>query len=129
MDYSEGEIRRQLNLGEDSHWEFKQIEFTGSRPRSPRRDDLADDIAAFANADGGVLLCGITDAGEVQGMSREQIIELDSLLVEVSSDAIGPAVRIRTHHEQLDGERLLLVPKQAHNQMANGRFPAIKLEA
>ena len=109
MTYSEGEIRRQLSLGEDSHWEFKQIEFTGSRPRSPRRDDLADEIAAFANADGGVVLCGITDAGEVQGMSREQIIELDSLLVEVSSDAIRPAVRIRTHHEQLDDKRLLLV--------------------
>ena len=27
----------------------------------------------------GVLLCGITDAGEAQGMSREQIIELDSV--------------------------------------------------
>ena len=109
MTYSEEEIRRQLSLGEDSHWEFKQIEFAGSRPRSPRRDDLADEIAAFANAAGGVLLCGITDSGEVQGMSREQIIELDSVLVEVSSDAIRPAVRIRTHHEQLDGKRLLLV--------------------
>ena len=109
MTYSEGEIRRQLSLGEDSHWEFKQIEFVGSRPRSPRRDDLADEIAAFANAGGGVLLCGITDTGEVQDMSREQIIELDSVLVEVSSDAIKPAVRIRTHHGQLDGKRLLLV--------------------
>ncbi len=46
MTYSEGEIRRQLSLGEDSHWEFKQIEFVGSRPRSPMRDDLADEIAA-----------------------------------------------------------------------------------
>ena len=69
MTCSEGEIRCQLSLGEDSRWEFKQIEFVGSRPRNPRRDDLADEIAAFANADGGTLLCGITDAGEVQGMS------------------------------------------------------------
>ena len=109
MTYSEAEIRLQLDLGEDSRWEFKQIEFAGSRPRNPRRDDLADEIAAFANADGGVLLCGVTDAGEVLGMSREQIVELDSVLVEVSSDAIKPAVRIRTHHRQLDGKRLLLV--------------------
>ena len=109
MTYSEGEIRLQLSLGEDSRWEFKQIEFAGSRPRNPRRDDLADEIAAFANADGGMLLCGVTDAGEVQGMSREQIVELDSVLVEVSSDSIKPAVRIRTHHGQLDCKRLLLV--------------------
>lgn len=109
MTYSEAEIRLQLSLGEDSRWEFKQIEFAGNRPRNPRRDDLADEIAAFANADGGVLLCGVTDAGEVQGMSREQMVELDSVLVEVSSDAIKPAVRIRTHHRQLDGKRLLVV--------------------
>ena len=109
MTCSEAEIRVRLSLGEDSRWEFKQIEFAGSRPRNPRRDDLADEIAAFANADGGMLLCGVTDAGEVQDMSREQIVELDSVLVEVSSDAIQPAVRIRTHHGQVDGKRLLLV--------------------
>ena len=109
MTYSEAEIRLQLSLGEDSRWEFKQIEFAGSHPKNPRRDDLADEIAAFANAEGGMLLCGVTDAGEVPGMSREQIVELDSVVVEVSSDAIKPALRIRTHHRLLDGKRLLLV--------------------
>ena len=110
MSYSDEAIALQLQLGEDSRWEFKQIEFAGSRPRRPSRDDLADEIAAFANANGGVLLCSVTDEGEVQGMSREQIVELDSLLVEVSYDSIRPAVRIRTYHKQLpDGRRLLLV--------------------
>ena len=73
MSYSDEAIALQLQLGEDSRWEFKQIEFAGSRPRGPSREDLADEIAAFANANGGVLLCSATDAGEVQGMSREQI--------------------------------------------------------
>ena len=50
-------------------------------PRSPRRDDLADELAAFANTDGGgVLLCGVTDSGDVQGMSREQMDELERTL-------------------------------------------------
>ncbi len=109
MSYSNEDIACQLQLGEDSDWEFKQIEFSGSRPRNPKRDDLADEIGAFANAAGGVLLFSVNDQGEVQGMSREQIVELDSLLVEVSSDAIRPDVRIRTHHRQLDGKPLLLV--------------------
>ena len=109
MTYSEGEIRLQLSLGEDSHWEFKEIKFSGIHPKSPKRDNLADEIAAFANADGGALLCSITDAGEVQDMSREQINKLDFVLSEVSSDSIKPAVRIRTHHVQLDGKQLLLV--------------------
>ena len=96
-------------MAEDSTWEFKAIEFAGNRPRSPNRDDLADEIAAFANADGGVLLCGVTDAGDVQGMTREQMVELDSLLVEVSTDSIKPAVRIRTHHRQLHDKPFILV--------------------
>ena len=109
MTYSDEEVRRQLQLAEDSHWEFKAVEFAGNRPRSPSRDDLADEVAAFANADGGVLLCGVTDDGEVQGMSREQIVELDSLLVETSTDSIRPAIRIRTYHRQLDGRPFMLV--------------------
>ena len=92
------DILRQLRAGEDSAWEFKQIVFTGHRPIRPSRDDWADEIAAFANARGGVLLCGATDDGEAQGMSREQIVALDALLVEVSTDSIKPAVRIHTWH-------------------------------
>ena len=74
MSYSVEEIERQLQLGEDSQWEFKEIVFAGIVPKSPRRDDLADEIAAFANASGGVLLCSVTDEGEVQGRSREKIV-------------------------------------------------------
>ena len=109
MMHSDEDIRRQLRLGEDSSWEFKAVEFAGNRPRSPRRDDWADEIAAFANASGGVLLCGVTDEGEVQGMSRGEIVALDSLLVEVSTDSIRPPVRISTYHMQLDGGLLMLV--------------------
>ena len=109
MTYSDEEIRRRLQLAEDSNWEFKAVEFAGNRPVSPSRDDLADEIAAFANAEGGVLLCGVTDQGDVQGMTREQIVELDFLLVELSTDSIRPAVRIRTLHRQLDGKAFILV--------------------
>ena len=92
MNFSDEEIRRQMRLGEDSHWEFKEIEFAGNAPRSPRRDDIADELAAFANTDGGVMLCGVTDSGDVQGMSREQMDELERLLVEVCTDTIRPPV-------------------------------------
>ncbi len=109
MRHRSEDIERQLRLGEDSIWEFKQIEFTGDRPRGPTRNDWADEIAAFANADGGVLLCGVTDQGEVQGMSRAQVVGLDALLVEVSTDSIRPPVRIRTHHRELPGGKLVVL--------------------
>jgi len=109
MIYSKDEIELRLSLPEDSRWEFKRIKFAGNRPRSPRRDDLADEIAAFANASGGVLLCGVADSGEVQEMSREQLAELDSLLVEVVRDSIEPPIRIDTQHMELSGGRRILL--------------------
>ena len=118
MPFSDAEIRRQLRLGEDGAWEFKQIEFKGNRPVSPGRSDLADEIAAFANADGGVLLCGVTDTGDVQGMSRGQMDELEPLLVEVCTDTIKPPVRpVILRRELEEGKPFLVVEvPQGHAQ-------------
>ena len=109
MNITDAEIRQRLRLGEDSGWEFKQIEFSGDRLTSPRREDLADEMAAFANANGGVLLCGVSDGGRLRGMSPEQMAALDRLLVEVGTDAVEPSLRINVHHRELDGKAIVLV--------------------
>ena len=110
MNFSDEEIKRHIRLGEDNHWEFKEIVFAGNVPKGPRRDDLADELAAFANTDGGVLLCGVTDSGDVQGMSREQMDELEQLLTEVCTDKVKPPIRpIIVRREVEEGKPLLLV--------------------
>ena len=118
MNFSDEEIRRQMCLGEDSHWEFKEIEFVGNVPRSPRRGDLADELAVFANTDGGVVLCGVTNSGDVQGMSREQMDALERLLVEVCTDTITPPIRpVVLRRETEEGVPFLLVEvPQGHTQ-------------
>ncbi len=103
------DIRQRLRLGEDSRWEFKQIELSGNHLTSPDRADLADEITAFANANGGALLCGVTDDGQIQGMSRPQMAALEHLLVEASTDSIEPQVHIEVHHREVDGGAFLLV--------------------
>ncbi len=95
------DILQQLRLGEDNRWKFKQIEFKGDTPAGPGRDDLADEPGAFANAGGGVLLCGVSDDGQIQGMSRERMAALGRLLAEVSADAIAP-LRINVFHRELN---------------------------
>ena len=110
MNFSDEEIRRQMRLGEDSHWEFKEIEFAGNVPKSPRRADLADEFAAFANTDGGMILCGVTDSGDVQGMSREQMDALERLLVEVCTDTIRPPIHPTILRKEIEeGLSFLLV--------------------
>ena len=118
MNFSDEDIRRQMRLGEDSHWEFKEIEFAGDVPRSPRRDDIADELAAFANTDGGVVLCGVTNGGDVQGMSREQMDALEQLIVNVCSDMINPPIRPAILRKEInEGMPFLLVEvPQGHTQ-------------
>ena len=117
MNYTDEDIARQLQLGEDSAWEFKQIEFAGNRPKSPRRDDLADEIASFANTHGGILLCGVTDAGDVQGLSREKMDALEELLVNICTDAIKPPIRPIILRRAIHERPLLLVEvPQGHTQ-------------
>ena len=108
--YSDEQISRQLRLGEDSRWEFKAVEFAEDRPRSPRRGDWADEISAFANAEGGVLLCGVTDDGQVQGMSRRQMDTLEHLISEVCTDSVRPSVRVNIfRRETNEGKAFLIV--------------------
>lgn len=45
----------------------------------------------------------------MQGLSRDELVGLDSIVVTVSSDAIKPAVRIHTYHAELDGMFVLVV--------------------
>lgn len=109
MSYRIEEIESRLRSGEDSGWAFKRVEFAGDLPRRPIRSDWADEIAAFANAAGGVVLAGVADAGSVIGLSRAQIANLDFVLVEASADTIKPPVRVRTRLVKLsDGKTVLL---------------------
>ena len=123
MVISDTEIRQHLRLGEDSVWEFKQIEFKGDRPTGPRREDLANEMTAFANAEGGVLLCGVTDSGEFQGFSRKQLAALDELLAEISTDSVSPPLRIQICHREMEGKAYLLVkvPKGDALHESSGR--------
>ncbi len=126
MTYTVREILDQIEAGEDSSWEFKQVDFAGNRLKSPKRAVLADEIAAFANSRGGVLLCGVTDDGRVQSLIGDQVAALDDVLVEVSTDAIKPPVRIRTHHRRLPDGRLLVAAEvpagDAHHRSPGGSF-------
>ena len=119
MNYRVEDIESRLRSGEDSGWEFKQVEFAGDRPKRPTRSDWADEIAAFANATGGVVLAGVADDGNVIGMSRAQIANLDALLVEASTDTIKPPVRICTHHKELSGGKLVLLAEVPESDLVH----------
>ena len=111
MKNSDEKVERQLQLGEDSYFEFKQVKFHKDRPAAgPQQTDWINEIVAFANARGGTILFGVTDDGKMQNMSQLQLKNLNELLANKSSDAINPAMRIDTSNYMFaNGKRLLLV--------------------
>ena len=55
------ELMRRIRLGEDSALKMKRVLLEETRVISPRLDDFADELAAFANAKGGMVILGVDD--------------------------------------------------------------------
>lgn len=85
------ELLEKIRLGEDSFLELKEVKFAGGRVRGPTQDDLADELAAFANSAGGVLLLGVEDATrEVLGIPMERLDAVEDMVRQACTDSVKP---------------------------------------
>ncbi len=80
----------EVRLGEDSDLELKGVRFRGRKVAAPRRDALADGIAAFANARGGRLLLGVSDDRQPQVLDASQLDALVAFVRVICADSIKP---------------------------------------
>ena len=102
MAWDSDRLQRQLELGEDTCVEFKQAAFDGDRLQAPHRNSIADELASFGNTIGGTLIFSVSDAGEVQPLSRKEMDALEAFVREICSDSIRPALMVNN--------RLLALP-------------------
>ena len=117
MLYSLTELIEKIRLGEDATIEFKR--------EMPRRDSMADEIAAFANTRGGVILIGVDDNSEIVGLDLQQLNRVEKTVVEICEDSIEPAVPIFTEKLRIDDKNLLKieVPRSLFvHKTSNGYF-------
>lgn len=90
------ELLEKIKLGEDNSIEFKRIEFSGDRVKSPSRNDLADEIAALANTNEAVLLIGIDDkTRDIIGIPLDRIDLVETYIRDICIDSIKPPVIVR----------------------------------
>ena len=111
------ELIEKIYLGEDSTIEFKR--------ELPERKELSDEMAAFANASGGVILVGVGDNGDIVGIDRESLDGAEKTVVEICQDSIGPPVHIVTEKRCIDEKNVLKVDVSRSpfvHQSANGYF-------
>ncbi len=83
---------QEVALGEDTNMELKAVEFRGKKVTAPRRDSLADEMAAFGNGNGGRLVLGVTDDGRPQSLDRSELDTLVRLVGEICMDSIKPSL-------------------------------------
>ena len=112
------ELVEKKELGEDSSFELKK--------ELPHKDSLASEIAAFANAKGGVILIGVDDNREIVGLGgRVALDEAEKSVVEICQDSVEPPVSIDTRKLRIDGKNLLKieVPRSLFvHKTSNGYF-------
>ncbi len=111
------ELIEKISLGEDATIEFKRT--------LPHRNSLADEIAAFANARGGMILIGVDDNREIVGIDRQELDTAEKTVVEICADSIDPVLFIFTEKLRIDDKNLLKieVPKSLFvHKTANGYF-------
>ena len=108
------QILDQLRAGEDGRTEFKEVRFGDRGVLSPNTEDLADELAAFANAEGGVVFLGVDDSGAVTGIPLAKMNVVEHWLLNVATHNCDPPIRPLVRKAVLPGdgakdERIVLV--------------------
>lgn len=87
------EILDQLRAGEDARAEFKELQLRDSSVVSPRTEEMAGELVAFANADGGAVFVGVRDDGVVQGIPEDRSGAVERWIVAVANGNCEPPIR------------------------------------
>ena len=105
------EIPKALSQGEGQFREFKSawdrsLDSKKKLNWKSLRDKIADVVAAFANADGGVLFVGVEDDGRPSGHGYSDA-DVEGLLA-VPESRLQPMVRCRSGRRDMNGKELLV---------------------
>ena len=87
------QILEKINAGESSGTEFKEVRTSNDQITAPRRDSLADELAAFANSSGGTIIFGVTDRErQIVGIDPSILSHLIGYISEICRDSVDPSI-------------------------------------
>jgi predicted HTH transcriptional regulator len=88
--------------GESSTVQFKE--------RLPHPDSLAQEMVAFSNTEGGIIIVGVNDkTGELKGLSFDEIRTTNQHLVEVATQRVFHSINIKTETVTANGQQIIVV--------------------
>ena len=124
------QILNQFRAGEDGRAEFKEVRFGDRGVLAPNTQELAGELVAFANAEGGAVFLGVDDSGAVRGIPLGQVDMVEHWLLNVATHNCDPPIRLVIRKALLpstegDEEHVLLaeVPRGLYvHRTSSGRY-------
>jgi len=91
-----------IKTGENSRVEFKQDTI--------HQESLLQEIVAFANTEGGIIIFGIQDnTNGIIGLTKIQTDDIDKKIANITNDLIRPFLQIITDTTLIDNKLLLII--------------------
>ncbi|WP_367209300.1 RNA-binding domain-containing protein [Sphingobacterium sp. R2] len=96
------ELLELIQQGESSRVQFKE--------RLPHIDSLAQEMVAFSNTEGGIIIIGVNDkTGDLNGLSFQELQSVNQQLVNVASQSVFPPIVIKTETVRVNEQNLVVV--------------------
>ena len=93
-------LREQAAAGEDSTRQFKS--------RIDNADSLAAEMAAFANANGGVIFIGVQDDGTISGITSQEVHDANQLIGNAASQHVRSPLVVQTQNILLENGNVVI---------------------
>lgn len=95
------DIIKRISNGEDSYTQFK-VDVSNS-------EKLAQELVAFSNARGGVLIIGVDDDGNIIGVDTKNIQRINQLIGNVINSHITPPIYPLVKIENISDKKIIVV--------------------
>jgi predicted HTH transcriptional regulator len=94
------ELKDKIANGEDSFTQFKE--------QAVSARDLAKELVAFSNAEGGVIIFGVADDGEIKGLNGVEIEKIGQLIGNTANENVKPPIYPLIQNFSIDEKKLVV---------------------
>ena len=95
------ELIERISNGEDSYTQFKEQAVTAK--------DLAKEFVAFSNAEGGIVIFGVADDGEIKGLSVDEAEKIGQLVGNTGQENVKPPIHPLIQNMTIDDKKVIVV--------------------
>ncbi len=95
------ELIERISNGEDSFTQFKEQAISAK--------DLAKEFVAFSNSEGGIVIFGVADDGEIKGLSTDEVEKIGQLIGNTANENVKSPIHPLIQNMRIDDKKVMVV--------------------